>query len=133
MNEVETIRANAQLIIDKLGPLSGMGDQFGYNRESVAWVEGYIERQRERNKASGEESHKLAQVFGSWLGECVIHVYGGEWRQDSGTLGVFFDDKNAVFPFYSVAKQFKTGLPEGDSILGAFDMIGLVILNKSQE
>jgi hypothetical protein len=133
MDEVERIRKNAQLVIDTIGPLSEMGAQFGYNRESVAWVEGYIDRQRESGHSSKEDIYNLTQVFGSWLGECVIHVYGGAWRPDNGTWGVFFDDKNAVFPFRFVAKQFDGGMANGDSILSKFDVIGLVMLNKPAE
>ena len=131
MDIAEMILRNAQLVNDKIGLLSGMGAGFGYNRESVAWIEGYIDRYRESSHASGEEVHQLTQVFGSWLGECVIHVYGGSWRAIEETWGVFLNDKKAVFPFNFVAKQFDGGLANGDSLLSKFDMIGLLQFNQS--
>jgi hypothetical protein len=52
--------------------------------------------------------------------------------QDGGCCwGVVFDDKNAVFPFAKVHKQFQYGLDRGDSILGFFDLIGPVIFHRS--
>ncbi len=43
----DKIRANAELVIKQLGPLSSL--EFGYNVESVAWVDGFIEQQRNRS------------------------------------------------------------------------------------
>jgi hypothetical protein len=129
MEPREAIQQNARLVIEKLGPLSGLETRFGYNRESVEWVDGFIERQRLRPevKANPEE---MVQVLGSFLGECVLHTYGGEWREHDGSWGVFFDAGNAVFPFAKVRKQFDNGLEGGDSILGFFEIIEPVFLNK---
>jgi len=127
----EAIRANAKLVVDKFRSLSGLEASFGYNRESVAWVDGFIERYRSKPDFTIESAAMLVQVIGSYLGECVIHEYGGEWRQREDGWGVFFDDKNAVFPFAKVYKQFENGVERGDSILGFFDLIGPVIFDKS--
>ncbi len=123
---VEAIRANAALAIEQLGPASELGDAFGYNRDSVKWVEGFIERQRIAGGFSAATVHTLVQVLGSFLGESVIHAYGGEWRTRDGVSGVFFDDRNAVFPFAKVGKQFDQGLANGESILGFFEAIPIV-------
>ena len=40
------VQSNVDLVISQLGPLSGI--DFGLNRESVAWIDGFIERQRSR-------------------------------------------------------------------------------------
>jgi hypothetical protein len=131
MTPLEKIRANAQLIINKAGPISGLGSRFGYNRESVAWIEGYIERCRNTPEFSRDGIPGLVEVLGSYVGECVIHVYGGEWREHSDTWGVFFDDKNCVFPFAKVHKQFDNGIEGGDSILGFFEIIPEVFMKKT--
>jgi hypothetical protein len=46
MTEEEAIRQNVLAAISRFSGLSNVGTQFGYNRESVAWVEGFIEQQR---------------------------------------------------------------------------------------
>lgn len=116
------IRKNARLAISKFGSISGLGERFGYNRASVEWVDDFVERGREGSKIDGG----LVQVLGSYLGECVIHVYGGSWREHKGSWGVFFDNSNAVFPFSKVQKQIENGRDKGDSMLSFFDMLGSV-------
>jgi hypothetical protein len=128
----DAILANARLVIDQLGPLSGLGARFGYNRESVEWVEAFIERQRVRPEFKAETQARMVQVLGSFLGECIIHTYGGEWREKDGDWGVFFDASNAAFPFSKVGKQFDNGMESGDSILSFFDAIGVVILKRPE-
>jgi hypothetical protein len=122
----EKIRANAALAIATLAPLSDLGPQFGYNRESVKWVSGYIERQRSREDLSEDIKEGLIQVLGVFLGECIIRRYGGSWEELGEGLGVFFDEKNAAFPFAKVRKQFDNGAEAGDSIVGFYDIIGFV-------
>lgn len=107
------IEANARLVIDRFRTMSDLGMRFGYNRESVAWIDGFIERERRRTDITSDSVAKLVQIISSYLGECAIHAHGGEWRENEGTWGVFFDDKNAVFPFAKVQKQFQAGLSKG--------------------
>lgn len=67
----EHIRANAELVIQELGPLSGI--TFGYTEESVEWLEGYIERMRNSGEFDNSETRtRLISVFGSYLGECLV-------------------------------------------------------------
>ena len=104
MTDEEMLQANAKLAMDTLSPLSDVS-AFGYNRESVAWVEGYIERQRTRSDLTPETLDGMAQVLGSFLGQC-------------------FDDSNAAYPFNKVRKQLQNGADGSDSILAFFDSIG---------
>jgi hypothetical protein len=131
MTAEEKIRANAQLVLDRFSSHSELHSQFGYNPQSVKWVEEFIEQQRTRVDITPASMTKLTQVLGSYLGECIIHIYGGAWRQQEGQWGVFFDDSNGVFPFNKVGKQFKNGLIGGDSIVSFFELIGPVILKRS--
>ncbi len=102
------------------------GFDFGYDVKSVAWLDGYIERQRARDDITQELVDGLVNVFGSYLGECVIKCYGGHWKNEDGQWQVSFDDSNAVFPFAKVRKQFQYG-PE-DSIKSFFEVIPLVFV-----
>ncbi|HWE87109.1 MAG TPA: hypothetical protein VG267_19340 [Terracidiphilus sp.] len=123
MTELEMIRADAEMVVEKLRPLSGLGGGFGYNRASVEWVEGFIERQRCGENLSAEATQNLTGILGSFLGECVVRAYGGVWREAGGGWGVFFDTKNGVFPFSKVGTQFAQGVEGGDGILGFFETI----------
>ena len=48
MTEEQAIRTKAHAALAKFGEMSRMRAKFGYNRETVAWLEGFIERQRRR-------------------------------------------------------------------------------------
>ncbi|MEI9899059.1 MAG: hypothetical protein WDN31_01880 [Hyphomicrobium sp.] len=64
--------------VRELAHASGM--QFGYDQESVAWVEGFIERQRAEFP---DTSRGLVSVLGSYLGEAIIEaVPGADWAED---------------------------------------------------
>ena len=106
------IRASARILIYQLRPMSSVG--FGLNRESPAWLEGYIERLRQAGGLAGQaQRNKLASMFGSFVGECIIACYGGTWVQREGSWCVAFDKSHAVFPFLKVAKQIENGVKDG--------------------
>lgn len=124
MTDQEKLRANAELVVGQLREASGI-EAFGYDAESVAWVDGFIERQRVRPEfADDAAADRLSQTLGSYLGECVIRCYGGEWREQEGTWAVDFGGGNAVFPFNKVRKQFRHGA--GDSVRSWFETIPVV-------
>jgi hypothetical protein len=117
---LEHIKANAEMTIQQLRPLSRT--DFGYTRESVKWLEGYIERLRRSGKFAAEATkHKLTSVFGSFLGECIVRCYGGVWTQLDGGWCVAFPGENFVFPFAKVSKQMEHGLEDG--IASLFDTV----------
>ncbi|MCU0955404.1 MAG: hypothetical protein MUC37_12550 [Hyphomicrobium sp.] len=121
------IRGNAALVIEELGPVSGM-QGFGYGPEAVAWVDGYIERQRQRMTDAGAVS-SLVSVLGSYLGEAIIAAAGGRWDvHDRDEIGIRFDGGDWCFPFSKVAKQFAAGVSEGgESILSFYNVtIGFI-------
>lgn len=100
------------MVVEQLRPLSDI--DFGYTRESVEWLEGYIERLRNSGQFDDPQmKNRLTSVFGSFLGECVVRCYGGRWKQHDGVWCVAFDDDNSVFPFAKVAKQIEYGLEDG--------------------
>jgi hypothetical protein len=73
----EKIRENAKEAVTRFASLSKLGAEFEYNRRSVAWVEEFIEHQRLRKDVTGDDVEGLVQLIGAYLGECVIHTYGG--------------------------------------------------------
>lgn len=114
-NGRQAIAHNVALTIEKLGPLSDL--DFGLNEESVAWVDGYIERQRARPDFDLAEAGTLVAVLGSFLGECVAANAGGSWHQtEDGTWCVLLPGGNQAFPFAKVRKQFQDGNEAGESI-----------------
>lgn len=115
----EMIKYNAELVVQQMREISDV--DFGYNTDSVAWLDGYIERQRNRADIEQETIRSLVSVFGSYLGECIIKCYGGKWENDDGQWRISFGDKGAAYPFNKVEKQFENGME--DSIRSFFEAI----------
>ena len=120
MDQLENIKRNAELVIKIFGENNGI--DLGYDSDSVKWLDGFIERQREN--ADDEKIQSLSGVLGSFLGECIIKNFGGKWEQTEDGLAVKFDDGNAAFPFNKVQKQFKNG--SDDSIFSFYQTIPLI-------
>jgi len=118
MEEIDKIKAAAAEVIQKLRLVSKI--DFGYNKESVLWLEGYIERLR-KNGSFEKSKENFVGLFGSFLGECIIQCYGGKWEKREGAYVVAFDDQNWLLPFERVRKQWDNGLE--DSIGSLFEMI----------
>lgn len=118
------IKENAALAIRTLGPCSKL--DFGLNAESVAWVEGFIERQRTRPDFDGPLADRLTDVLGSFLGECLIETYGGRWELIDGRWGVRLPNGIAAFPFSKVYKQLDEGLAGGESIASFYRVAGVI-------
>jgi len=127
----EHIRANAEMVIQELRPLSGI--DFGYTRESVEWLEGYIERLRSSGEFDNAETkYKLMSVFGSFLGECLVRCYGGTWQEHGeGDWCVTFENGTRAFPFTKVRKQMENGPCDG--IESFFRAIPAILKHSSGE
>lgn len=126
---VAEITFNAELVVEQLRPLCEV--DFGYNLESVQWLEGYIERLRQSGAfRDTADKRKLASMFGSFLGECVVRCYGGTWTRENDDWCVAFDEENAVYPFAKVRKQMTAGVEEG--IGDFFRMIPVLFRTRSQ-
>jgi hypothetical protein len=128
-DQLQLIRSNAAFAIENFGALTAF--EFGHNRQSVEWVEGFIERQRER----GGDHYKMIGIVGSFLGEAVIAQTGGTWVAAGDTFGVQFqngDNVNTCFPFGKVAKQFEIGLDAGESVLAFYDLVVDVVAKGKQ-
>lgn len=108
-----------------------LGVHLRYDRASVERLDGYIGRVRLTLDESSVDG--LTNSVGSFLGECIIANYGGEWREAEGPWGVFFsgrNDRSAAFPLNKVRKHILNG--EGDSMLSFYDVLP-VVLGQSHE
>jgi hypothetical protein len=119
---VDRIRGVATQVIEELAPLSKV--EFGLNRASVKWVEGFIERERKRRDPADGVPEGLVDALGAFLGECIAVATGGKWvwSEQQWDWGIHFDSGMEAFPFHKVRKQFKDGLQGGESILSFYDI-----------
>jgi hypothetical protein len=125
------IRDNAAFAMREFGEASGT--EFALDRESVAWVEGFIERMRLRYGEDGAPSG-IVSVIGSYLGEAIIAKTGGKWQSDDKGIGVAFASGDTAYPFAKVSKQFDQGLAAGESILSFYDIcVNFVATGKLAE
>ncbi|WP_394488111.1 polymorphic toxin-type HINT domain-containing protein [Roseateles sp. BYS96W] len=97
-----------------------MGQELAYDRDSVAWLDDYIERARLHTPK--ENWPGAIQLIGSFLGECLVHALGGEWVSDGGS-GCVQTRSGMTFTHNKVSKQYDGGRESGDTILGFFDAI----------
>lgn len=105
LETIEQIREMARRIVESYGPVTGAPDRFGFNEESVKWLDGYIEEIRNDPENYLKE---LEPAYVAFLGECLIAKYGGEWRNVDGAWMVVMDKYNLMFhPSNKVSKQIK--------------------------
>jgi hypothetical protein len=117
---IAAIRANAALVVSIANDRPGQ--ELAFDEQAIRWLDGYIQRQYEAGDPTSRDG--LVNTLGSFLGECIIRSFGGEWAYVDGSWCVRFDEKNAVFPFAKVAKQLENG--SVDSVLSFFTIIPIV-------
>lgn len=136
MNDNDPRRAlianNVKLALSELGRLYGEG--FGLDDASIDWVDGFIERQRQRADVRSDPG-ALLSVIGSYLGEAIIAATGGRWSDDPlGALVVKFANGDWCAPFAKVAKQFEMGHEGGESIAEFYDFsVNFVATGKAAQ
>lgn len=114
---VDRIRANAALVVSVAE--RQLGQSIGFDEAGVRWLDGYIQRQHEQGDPSQRDA--LVSRLGSFLGECIVCSFGGEWAEVDGWWCVRFDERSAAFPFDKVAKHLENGAE--DSVLSFFSGI----------
>jgi len=117
----ERIRANAGLVISVAR--EELRQEIGYDEAGVRWLDGYIKGQHDQGDPKNLDG--LVNTLGAYLGECIVHSFGGEWANIDGSWGIRFDERNAAFPFAKVRKQLENGA--GDSVLSFFALIPAVL------
>jgi hypothetical protein len=118
----ESIRLNAQAVIDIICQQEGV--TLAFNAPSIEWIDGYIERCR--GSVPEETIEGLISVLGSFVGECIRAQFGGYWARNQYGLSIAFNEKNSVYPFSKVRKQFDRGREAGDSVFSFFTTIPIV-------
>jgi hypothetical protein len=111
------IEGNIRLVQEQAEEASGKPLRLG--REGAEYLDGFINRQRERFDEPGRS--KLGGVLGCYLGGCILAHYGGRWVQDEAGLGIEVKPDVVVFPLNKVRSQLENG--PGDSVLAFFDTI----------
>jgi hypothetical protein len=114
---IDLIKKNAELVVATAE--KHLERKVGYDRDGVEWLDGYIQRQHEHGDPDNREA--LVSTLGSFLGECIIETYGGDWTHTEYGWSVAFDNGNAAYPFAKAAKQLENGAE--DSVLSFFDSI----------
>jgi len=115
----DKLKANAELVVQQMSKVADM--QFGYDRQSIEWLEGFIERQRTREDINQDKIDGMISTLGSYLGETIIRCHGGKWKNVDGQWCVQLNEGGSAFPFNKVRKQFANG--REDSIGSFFDVI----------
>ena len=121
-DELTKIRELADVVVERFGPLCE--GAFGFDRDSVAWVERFVERHRAGLAPGDEIPEGLVNCLGAFLGECIVRATGAQWTrgEQDGSWSVQFPNGSGAFPFAKVWKQFENGLEGGDSILSFYDI-----------
>lgn len=128
---LDGIRGNARMVKENLGELRGK--PIGDDQESVEWVEGFLERQRQDDPPNAKA---LVSTVGSYLGEAIIAQAGGAWRYDDhGAVGLRFPNGTWCFPFAKVEKQAANGLEDSISSFYkiAIDFVATGKINDAQK
>lgn len=111
--------ASLRATADKLAGLVRANDgPEEYGEQMVAFVDGFVETAR----PVGEELiDSYTTLVGAVLGESLIAIHGGGWRQVDGAWSVRVGEED-VFPFAAAARQLRG--EEGASILEVFRAAG---------
>ncbi|GAC1446836.1 MAG: hypothetical protein NVSMB56_09330 [Pyrinomonadaceae bacterium] len=121
----EQIYANAEILINDFR--ESLDVSLDYDEQSLVWLENYIERTRKEFDAN--TTNNLVSVFGSFLGECVRHKFGGRCVEVDGQWAICFGeatDKSVAYPFNKVRKFFERGLESGDSLVSFYKVIPVI-------
>jgi hypothetical protein len=111
---LEQVKNRARQVIEKMPQIHPEGFLSGFNRESVLWLEYHIEELRQTGALEdGARRAECVELYGAFLGECIILHYGGTWIMDKGDWRIAFDDQRVVSPFAAVEKQIECGSDNG--------------------
>lgn len=116
---LDSIRRNVEYVKTRFSETLGV--TLDFNSESIEWIDGYIDRNGKKlNTVKLRDG--MTNILGSFLGETIIEVYGGDWRVNhENLLGIRFDNNSWAFPFSKTHKHFKNG--QVDSIYSFFKMV----------
>jgi hypothetical protein len=111
MSAPPQIKQNAQWVIQNFGPESGLA-KFGYDADSVGYLDTFIERQGASFRSSEQSTNKIVSLLGAFLGEAIIATYGGAWNQTADGLALEIksgSQHHILQPFDKVHKRLING------------------------
>jgi hypothetical protein len=117
----EEIKSAGEMVIARFN--KDFEANLAFNAESVEWVEGYIQRNRE--VLSKEYRISWSISFGYLLGEAIISAYGGAWEYDEILDEWMIDLGQPVGSANPIGKTYKFLSSPDESILSFFKVIGL--------
>lgn len=110
----------ATQVLEELGRAS-RADGFGYNAESIAFLDNHIDDQT-RRLTSPDQRKLLVNRLGAFLGQAVVEVFAGEWTVDEDGRPVVRvvrpEKEHVVDPFAKISRRMDNGL--ADNLQGWF-------------
>lgn len=105
--------------------LARVGIELEYDHAGVRAIDRYVED----NRAlwSADDCDRMALAIGAFLGECMVAVYGGQWREDAERgPGVHLPAADiTAFPLTKAGKHIRGD--HSDSVASFFDVAGAII------
>lgn len=86
------------------------GVQLLLQRSSVEWLDGYLNRIHVIAEFAEDMKTGLVNTIGSYLGQCIIENYGGEWAIKDGALGIILHGVPALCSSGSFMKPGRIAL-----------------------
>lgn len=106
-----------------------LGVVLDYNEESILKIDEIISKGWPNAQSVIADS--IILLFGSFLGEAMRHVFGGEWIETEQGWGLKINDTVTVFPFAKIKKRFVNGM--GDSITYYYQSVKAVLDSESKK
>jgi hypothetical protein len=111
MSLAEAAKNQASEFIELAKPAS-MNDNFGFDRQSVAYLDAFIDRQTKPARRDESLRAQFVSLLGSYLGEAILATYGGEWVELDGGLVIHIQRGDEVImlqPFGKVHDRIMNG------------------------
>ena len=131
--QMPQLERNSQRVVEWFASASGL-QTFGCNDASFAYIDGFLSRQADTLNASQQTSDRVVSLIGSFLGQCVVQVYGGRWVSSGTGLAVEVKTPRHVHrvqPFDKVAKRLRDG--DSESLVTYYrDLLPTVFGNQPE-
>jgi hypothetical protein len=122
----EQLRANAEFLVATFR--DELGRALAFDQSGIEWIDGYIERVRADFPAGRRAG--LVSHLGAFVGECIIHSFGGVWVEQESWWGVQVTERFWACPFAKIDKQFENGAE--DSVASFFRCIPVLARHWEQ-
>ena len=97
------------------------------DERSIECLSDFMELELFKNQLTKENKNAWISLIGSFLGQTIIKVYGGQWIDESN-LSIELTDNTICYPIDKVVKQLENGKEE--SIHYYFTFISEILKKK---